>query len=94
MRQVVQQLWGLGDDRVNSKDRWDRVEQEIGLTARTGGTGWNKSSHGHTPVASKDAYLNSLCGGVGGLGSSVRMYSRFPTALLGVVNCWRKAEQL
>ena len=61
---------GLGGtrDRVNSKDRLDRVEQEIGLTARTGGTGWNKSSHGHTPVASKDAYLNSLWGWVGGWG--------------------------
>lgn len=39
-----------------------------GLTARTGGTGWNKSSHGHTPVASKDACLNSLGWGVGGGG--------------------------
>ena len=35
----------------------------MGLTARTGGTGWHKSSPGHTPVASKDAYLNSLWGG-------------------------------
>ena len=64
-----------------------------GLTARTGGTGWNKSSHGHAPVASKDACELSWVGWGGG-GSSVRMYSRFPTALLGVVNCWRKAEQL
>ena len=50
----------------------------IGLTARTGGTGWNKSSHGHTPVASKDAYLNSGVGGGGVLSKNVLKVSHSP----------------